>query len=211
MQLFLGKWPIFFYPQYWLPLHRIRLSKPTLSFSSASSINKSRLLATRPQGANMYWQHMTNYCPVVSRSTTLQWCNNGRDGVSNHQAHHCLLNRLSRRRSTKISRLRVTGHCAGNSPVIGEFPAQMASNEENFPFDDVIMKSKITNGGNDAYHFTQYSAPFPFTEWQSPRPLSTLHFPVYKHIVAVGHTFYRSRIYLQHMTECRPVGLFWTG
>ena len=31
----------------------------------------------------------------------------------------------------KTSKLRVTGLCAGNSPVIGEFPAQMASNTEN--------------------------------------------------------------------------------
>ena len=31
----------------------------------------------------------------------------------------------------KTSKLRVTGLCAGNSSVTGEFPAQMASNEEN--------------------------------------------------------------------------------
>ena len=31
----------------------------------------------------------------------------------------------------KISKLRVTGLCARNSPVTGEFPAQMASNAEN--------------------------------------------------------------------------------
>ena len=31
----------------------------------------------------------------------------------------------------KISKLRVTGLCAGNSPEAGEFPAQMASNAEN--------------------------------------------------------------------------------
>ena len=31
----------------------------------------------------------------------------------------------------KTSKLRVTGLCAGNSPVTGEFPAQMASNAEN--------------------------------------------------------------------------------
>ena len=30
-----------------------------------------------------------------------------------------------------ISKLRVTGLCEGNSPVTGEFPAQMASNAEN--------------------------------------------------------------------------------
>ena len=29
--------------------------------------------------------------------------------------------------------------CVGNSPGTGEFPAQMASNAENVPFDDVIM------------------------------------------------------------------------
>ena len=39
----------------------------------------------------------------------------------------------------KISKLRVTGLCEGNSPVTGEFPAQKASNAEKFPFDDVIM------------------------------------------------------------------------
>ena len=62
---------------------------------------------------------------------TLQWRHNGRDSVSNHQPHHCLLNVLSRRRSTKTSRLRVTGLCVVNSPGTSEFPAQMASNAEN--------------------------------------------------------------------------------
>ena len=41
------------------------------------------------------------------------------------------LNRLFRRISKKTSKLRVTGLCAGNSPVTGEFPAQMANNAEN--------------------------------------------------------------------------------
>ena len=45
--------------------------------------------------------------------------------------HHCLLNRLFRRRSKKTSKLRVTGLCAGSSPGTGEFPAQMASNVVN--------------------------------------------------------------------------------
>ena len=61
----------------------------------------------------------------------LQWRHNGHDGVSNHQPHHCLLNRLFGCRSKKTSTLRVTGLCAGNSPGTGEFPAQMASNAEN--------------------------------------------------------------------------------
>ena len=61
----------------------------------------------------------------------LHWRHNGHDSVSNHQPHDCLLNRLFRRRSKKISTLRVTGLCAGNSPATGEFPAQMTSNAEN--------------------------------------------------------------------------------
>ena len=56
----------------------------------------------------------------------LQWRHNGCDNVSNHQPHDCLLNRLFRRGSKKTSKLRVTGLYVGNSPVTGEFPAQMA-------------------------------------------------------------------------------------
>ena len=61
----------------------------------------------------------------------LRWRHNGGDGVSNHQPHDCLLNRLFRRRSKKTSKIRVTGLCAGNSPGTGEFPAQVASNGES--------------------------------------------------------------------------------
>ena len=39
----------------------------------------------------------------------------------------------------ETSKFRVTGLCEGNSPVTGEFPVQMVSNAETFPFDDVIM------------------------------------------------------------------------
>ena len=51
--------------------------------------------------------------------------------------------RLFRRRSKKTPKLRVTGLCAGNSPVTGEFPAQRASKRKMFPFDDVIMNTRI--------------------------------------------------------------------
>ena len=62
---------------------------------------------------------------------SLRWHRNGRDSVSNHQPHDCLLSRLFRRRSKKTSKLRVTGLCSGSSPGTGEFPAQMASYAEN--------------------------------------------------------------------------------
>ena len=61
----------------------------------------------------------------------LEWRHNERDGVSNHQPRNCLLNRLFNHGSKKTSKLCVTGLCAGNSPMTGEFPAQMASNAEN--------------------------------------------------------------------------------
>ena len=71
------------------------------------------------------------YIRCLKEFWSLQWCHNGRDGVSNRQPRDCLLNRLTRRRSKKTSKLRVTGLCAGNSTVTGEFTAQRASNEEN--------------------------------------------------------------------------------
>ena len=69
--------------------------------------------------------------PNDNTAQSLRWRHNGRDGVSNHLPHDCLLNRLFRRRSKTTSKPRVTGLCAGISPETGEFPAQMASNAEN--------------------------------------------------------------------------------
>ena len=57
-----------------------------------------------------------------------QWRYNERDGVSNYQSHHCLLNRLFMRRSKKTSKLRVTGLCERNP---GEFASQKTSDAEN--------------------------------------------------------------------------------
>ena len=94
-------------------------------------------LSVRYRNASLVW-HWTLPWLMSTQLTcsekmvqTLLWRHNGRDGVSNHQPHDCLLNPLLRRRSKKTSKLRVTGLCAGNSPVAGEFPAQMASNAEN--------------------------------------------------------------------------------
>ena len=42
-------------------------------------------------------------------------------------------------KKTSQLRVTVTGLCAGNSPLTGEFPAQMASNAENVSIDVVIM------------------------------------------------------------------------
>ena len=79
---------------------------------------------------------MSTICTATTKwvellQNTLRWRLSGRDSVSNHQPHDCLLNRLFRCRSKKTSKLRVTGLCVGNSPGTGEFPAQMASKAEN--------------------------------------------------------------------------------
>ena len=76
---------------------------------------------------------------------TLPWRHNGRDSVSNHQPHDCLLNRLFRRRTKKTPKLRVTGLCAGihRGPV--NSPDKWPVTRKMFPFDDVIMKC-FTNG-----------------------------------------------------------------
>ena len=89
------------------------------------------------------WRKNSNHCSFVKgiqeadnaefvmSNLSLQWRHNGSNGVSNHQPHDCLLNRLFRRRSKKTSKLHVTGLCAGNSPGTSEFPTQMASYAEN--------------------------------------------------------------------------------
>ena len=73
----------------------------------------------------------------------LQWGHDGRDGVSNHHPHDCLLNRVFRRRLKEKSKLRITGLCEGNSPVTGEFPTQRASNPENVSIWCVIWSFQI--------------------------------------------------------------------
>ena len=79
----------------------------------------------------LVWYTLSSYWSDKNIMKTLPWRHNEHDSVSNHQPHDCLLNCLFGRRSKKVSKLRVTGLCAGNSPGTGEFPAQRASNTEN--------------------------------------------------------------------------------
>ena len=72
-------------------------------------------------------------------SGSLRWRHNGRNSVSNHQPHDCLLNPLFRRRSKKISKLRVTGLCAGIHRRPVNSPHKWPVTPKMFPFDDVIM------------------------------------------------------------------------
>ena len=71
------------------------------------------------------------------------WRHNERGSISNHRHLDCLLNHLLRSWSKKTSKLRFTGLCEGNSPLIGEFPAQRASKKKMFQFDDVTMLTDL--------------------------------------------------------------------
>ena len=87
-------------------------------------------------GFPISWQYMLAnrkacWNETQRKKASLRWRHNGHDGVSNHQPHHCLLNRLFGCTSKKTSKLCVTGLCAGNSPGTGDFSAQMANNTEN--------------------------------------------------------------------------------
>ena len=62
-----------------------------------------------PVPAKLSWRIWQN----GSVNNPLQSCHNGHDGVSTHQPHDCLLNRLFGCRSKKTSKPRVTGHLWG--------------------------------------------------------------------------------------------------
>ena len=95
-----------------------------------------------------------------TRNIPLQWHKNGRDGVSKHQLHDCLLSRLFRRRSKNISKLRVTGLCVGNSPMTDEFPHKGPVTRKMFPFDDVIMWKLSIIGPMLGNHRSSVESPY---------------------------------------------------
>ena len=83
--------------------------------------------------ASLRFVQADQYCPMFMMRKyiylTLQWRHNELDGVSDHHYHDYLLNRLftDQRKHQSPSSL---AFFVGNSPVTGEFTAQMASNAE---------------------------------------------------------------------------------
>ena len=94
-------------------------------------LRSDRLYPKKSPFIQWYCSHRMIAAVPLKLLWALQWRHNGHTGVSNHQPHHCLLNRLFRRRSKKTSKIQVAGLCVGNSPVTGQFPAQVASYAEN--------------------------------------------------------------------------------
>ena len=108
----------------------------------------------------MAWHQMGCQCIGSHKVTNspLRWRHNERDGVSNHQPHDCLLNRLFGHRSKETSKLSVTGLCAGNSPGPVNSPHKGPVTRKMFPFDDVIM---LVNYPSSKAHFR--------LKWRQPR------------------------------------------
>ena len=77
---------------------------------------------------------------VIIRLLPLRWRHNDHAGVSNHQPHGCLLNRLFRRKSKKTSKLASLAFVREihRGPV--NFPHKWPVTRKMFPFDDVIMR-----------------------------------------------------------------------
>ena len=71
----------------------------------------------------LIWTIWTPMSSVLKKADKLHLSLSG-----SHLYHGCDIVKC---RSKKTSKLRVTGLCAGNSPVTSEFPAQRASNTEN--------------------------------------------------------------------------------
>ena len=77
---------------------------------------------------------------INHQQTPLRWRHNGHDGVSNHQPHHCLLNRLFGRRSKKTSKSSASlAFVRGIHRRPVNSPHKWPVTRKMFPFDDVIM------------------------------------------------------------------------
>ena len=109
-------------------------------FTSQARVRLVFWILMRLVNSSLRVRKVVNSVSIVTHlHNTLHWRHNGRDSVSNHQPHDCLLHRLFRRRSKKTSKLRVTGLSVGihGGPV--NSPHKWPVTRKMFPFDNVIM------------------------------------------------------------------------
>ena len=86
-----------------------------------------------------WWNTIENATQQWQRQNTLHWRHNDHDGVSNHQPHDCLLNRLFRRRSKKHQSSASLAFVWGIHRWPVNSPHKRPVTRKTFPFDDVIM------------------------------------------------------------------------
>ena len=94
----------------------------------------------------------------------LLWRHNGQDSVSNHQPHHCLLNRLFGRRSKKHQSSASLAFVRGihRGPV--NSPHKWPVTRKMFSFDDVIMRKALIAGMSSQvkYFIDRFKATGPY-------------------------------------------------
>ena len=140
---------------YW-PVHALCLTNMHFvilrKFPSLAAHFGNTVYNMRTQNAWLHASETSVYvspqCVLLSSSTgvlknglyvTLLCRHNELNVVSNLRSLDGLLDRLLRRKSKKTWKLRVTGLCAGNSLLSGEFLSQRASNAENIPIVDILF------------------------------------------------------------------------
>ena len=104
--------------------------------------------------------HATDSNHMIQKEA-LQWRHNDYDSISNQQPHCCLLNRLFGRRSKKISKLRVTGLCVGNSPGLVNSPHKGPVTQKMFH----LMTSSWVMEFSDGYMFILISKYIKRFQW----------------------------------------------
>ena len=95
---------------------------------------------------------VAGYQPILSRGRrvkrcwdvdaemySLQWRHNGRDGVSNHQPHDCLLSRIFRRKSKKNQSFPSLAFVRGIHRWPVNSPHKWPVTRKMFPLDDLMM------------------------------------------------------------------------
>ena len=78
-------------------------------------------------------------CCASWQQFTLRWRHNGRDDVSHHQPHDCVLNRLFRRRSKKHQSSVSLAFMREIPRTLVHSPHKWPVTRKMFPFDDVII------------------------------------------------------------------------
>ena len=113
------------------------LSEKTNNISVVSSHFHLYLRISALRLPTVYYKELMKNTMINTTFLSLQWRHNERDGISNHPRDDCLLSRLFRCRSKKIEKIRVTGLCAGKSPVNSPYKGSVT--QKMSAFDDVIM------------------------------------------------------------------------
>ena len=119
----------------------------------------------------------------ITMAPLLQWRHNERYGVSNHQPHVCLLNRLFKVPIKENIKVRGLPRWPVNSPH------KWPSTRKMFPFDYVIMVRWFLHNRNVWYHEIIYCiCSYPFHSWQvllqraAVTPVIYIYVYIYIHI-----------------------------